>query len=171
MAAKCEAALELIRVHAPRQFGRLNRYSDGILVLGDAGPLGAWMRSARLIRLGQHFILRADTQPAHVAGTIIHETTHAWLEHLGFRYSPGRRQRIEAICYRSEAAFARQLSGGDALASYYEACAQTVLQQGDDEWSDRAFRTHAIRELRELGTPDWLVDAVARVATMLYNER
>ena len=168
---KCSVAFELVRLHGPRHFARLGKLCDGVLVFGDTGPLAEWVQSARLITLGQHFLLRPGTQPADVAAAIVHEITHAWLDHLGFEYTVHRRRRIEAICYRSQAAFARRLPGGEELAADCEACADAVLLQTEAEWSEHVFRLRAIAQLRELGTPEWLVRAVSGITTMLHNER
>lgn len=157
----CAEALELLRVTSPKHFRRVQSHAYGILVLGEQGPLGTWLGSAQLIQLSQTHLLGRETRAAQVASTIVHEATHAWLEHLGFSYETERRQRIEAICYRSEAAFVRRLPNGEGMAIEYEECAQWIVDQSPHEWSDEAFRTKDVDQLRALGTPEWLIRLVA----------
>jgi hypothetical protein len=101
----------------------------------------------------------------------VHEATHAWLDHLGFSYTPGRRARIEAICYRAEAAFAREIPECQDVAREYEMCAQLVLEQPDEEWSDAAFRSRTIARLVELGVPGWAARLVSRSSSVLPDAR
>lgn len=107
----------------------------------------------------------------HVAATVVHEATHAWLEHHSFEFVVERRQRIEAICYRSEAAFSRRIPNGGDEAALYDRCAELVLEEPKDDWSDESLRDQHVQELRELGAPEWLIKTVVRIATMLPNER
>jgi len=139
-------------------------HSSQILVLGmdEERSIGEWRLNSRLIRLNQAYIARADTQPADVASVIVHEATHAWLDDLGFEYGANFRQRIEAICYRASAAFARRIPDGGDLAAVHERCAEMVLEQSRDEWSTATRRVQGLTELRNLGAPDWLVRLVSR---------
>ena len=160
--AKCTEALALLQTRAPRAYQRLIRHTDGALVFSSTEPRGEWIRPARLMRLQETFVTKPTTQPAHIAATMVHEATHAWLNACGFIYTPDRRRRIEAVCIRAQAAFARQLDGGHQLAEYYEARAQEVLGQSDAQWSDAALAARAVDDLRDIGTPTWLVRIVAR---------
>ena len=156
---KCRGAFELLRTYAPRQLLRLRNFTDGVLVLGeDSFVLGEWMAPARLIRLNAAFMLKPETRPVDIAATVVHETTHAWLEHCGYRYTVERRPRIEAICYRSEAAFARQLPDGEDLATVFDICAELALQD-ENAWTDTALRELTLNQLREIGAPTWITNA------------
>lgn len=172
---KCAQALELLHAYSPRHLERVRTYAEGLLVFGESGIkqgwIGRWLAPSRLIQLNQAWMLRRETDAVDVAVTIVHEATHAWLEHHGFKFVVDCRQRIEAICYRSEAAFARRIPNGEETAELYERCASLVLNEAEKNWSDNAFRQRDIRELRALGAPEWLVDGVQRIATMLPNER
>ena len=160
--AKTSAALELIAQFDPRQFDRLRHLAGGIFIFDETGSLGTWLRGSRLIRLNEAFVAAPDTTDAEVAGTIVHETTHAWLEARGFAYHAERRRRIEAICYRAEAAFARRLPDGATLANYYEERAKDMLAQTDDELSDAALLARDVARLRTLGSPEWFVKWLAQ---------
>lgn len=139
-------------------------YADGILVLGEVRFAGRWLAAPKLIQLNQAWIVSADTNAMDVASTIVHEATYAWLESCGFTFAIGRRQRIEAICYRSEAEFARRIPDGEELSALYERCAQLVLEEGDAEWSDEALQARHAQELRELGAPEWLIKTFVRIS-------
>lgn len=80
--------------------------------------------------------------------------SHAWLEGLGFRYSEAQRGRIEAICFRREAAFARRFRGGEALAEHYEECASHALIS--TQWTAVAFAERRRQTLEGSGLPRWL---------------
>ena len=121
------------------------------------GSRGEWQQDARLIRLLERTVVDPAEESAHVAGTVVHEATHAWLDDRGIAYRPERRRRIEALCIRSEARFASRIPGGAELANYYDTQARKVLAQSDAEWSDAAFRARSLEKLRELGTPHWFL--------------
>jgi hypothetical protein len=156
---KLEQALELIATHSPTDWARLRRRVRRILVFQHLDGQAEWHRSPRVVALAAAFLARPGIEPAHVAATLVHEATHAWLEGLGFEYVTGRRGRIEAICYRREAAFARRLAGGERLASYYDDLAQAAL--GSDQWSQSAFVERRKQTLVNAGLPKWLVSLLA----------
>jgi hypothetical protein len=170
--AKTSEAFTLLGEYGHRHLTRVRSLADGVLLLGTAvGAPASWNNDARLIRVSQHFISDPDTKPVHVAAVIVHEATHAWLDHLGFSYTTDRRARIEAICYRAQAAFARRIPGCDSVATEYDMCADLVLSQPVEEWSDAAFRSRAAADLNGLGLPKWLAKLVSRSSSVLPNDR
>jgi len=169
--AKISEAFALLRDFGPKYLARVKSLADGILLFHGTDALGSWTRDARLIQVSQGFIADPETKPVHIAATIVHEATHAWLDHLGFTYTPARRARIEAICYRTESAFARKLPDSEDVAREYEMCAQLVLEQPDEEWSDAAFRSRTVARLVDLGVPGWAARLVSRSSSVLPNER
>lgn len=151
--AKCAEALELLARFDPRRLERIRRHADGILLFGSVGGLAQWVAPARVIVLRGTYVLAPETSAAELASTLVHEGTHAWLESLGISYEPDRRERIEAICFHSELAFARRIpDGGDLVAR-----AGRQLQRAPEYWADAAFRARTMADLRTLGTPKWLV--------------
>lgn len=112
-----------------------------------------WSRDARLVRLREDYVLDPATSSADVASTLVHEGTHAWLCRLGFGYEEHRRARIEAICYRSEVAFARRLPNGETLLPDLDA----ALALDPALYSAAAQRERDAADLRTLGVPGWLV--------------
>ena len=157
LVAKMRSTLELIAKYDPRQLNRLHRFVSGVLLFELIGSLGTWVEPPKLILLNEAFVAAPETTDAQIAATIVHETTHAWLEARGFAYGAGRRRRIESICYRVQATFARRLPDGFALASYYEERSAGVAAQSDDEWSDSALIAREAARLRALHVPQWFV--------------
>lgn len=149
-----DGALCLIEAHSPVDWSRLCRLVRRILVVEVLDGQAEWRSHVRMILLRAEVLARPTTQPAHIAATIVHEVTHAWLEALGFQYIEARRGRIEAICFRREAAFAHRLPGGEALAAYYGERAKHALTS--PHWTAAAFAERRRRTLEGSGLPRWL---------------
>ena len=168
---KVEGGLGLVARCAPRQLERVRRLVTNILVLDTHDDIGGkWFRETRSIHLDYKYILTPDASGFSVGATIVHEATHAWLESRGFAYRADRRQRIEAICNRSQAAYARQFVGGAPVAAWYEARAAGILASGE-YYTDDAFakrrRTVLDRHqehLRQLGAPRLMLSALRWLA-------
>jgi hypothetical protein len=154
---KTDAAIELIANNDQRQHDRILRLVDGILVFGEAGAQGEWHEPARLIRLNERYIADSSVQAPELAATIVHETTHAWLNAWQFRYVAARRQRLEAICQRSAAAFLRRIPDGQTLAARYDEWADAILSDPESEWSDAALDQHHAEDLAQMSVPRWLI--------------
>ena len=156
---KVEAALALIREHDPRRFDRLLRDVAGIFLFGTTGDLAYWLSAPRLIVLREGFVRWSDTTVPLLAATLLHEACHAWLDQLGFDYRPERRHRIEAICARTEIAFAKRLPETDRQAIITRA--EKLLAMPATAWSAQAFRDRRIAYLHALGLPRGLTAALA----------
>jgi hypothetical protein len=168
--AKTAEAFALLRDFGPRYLDRVRALTNGVLLLESVDAAGAWHRDARLVQLDTEYIAQTETKPIHVAATLVHEVTHAWLDSLGFSYAPPQhRARIEAICYRAEAAFARRVPGGEEAAAEYDEIARAI-SDGLDVWSDEDIRDRARAALKELGVPEWLVRVLSRVSSFLPGE-
>ena len=150
---KVEQALTILAQNDRRRFDRLRSDADGILVFGTVGALAYWVQGARLIVIQWTYAAAADTSPAALASILVHEGAHAWLDRLGFGWQEDRRKRIEAICSRSQIAFARRLPDPGDLIEH----AERQLALESSHFTDDAFRKQDLSELRELGVPGWLV--------------
>lgn len=159
--AKLDEAIGLIKTFSPQAHTRLVRCGR-ILIFGTVGPIGEWHRYSRIIQVRENWVQDPATHPVHIAATLVHESTHGWLDERGVRYVAARRKRIERMCYRAEARFAGRVPGCDHISDYYLKCAQDVMSQRDDEWSDHAFRVRGIEYLAQLGTPAWLLNLLRR---------
>lgn len=155
--SKVEAALRLLARHDRRRFDRLSRATGGIVVLGTAGALAEWIQGPRLMRIRENYVLDPGASPGHLASTIVHEGTHAWLWRLGFGYDESDRARIEAICYRSEIAFVRRLADAEHLLPELEG----ALTRDPAEYSEAARRARTLAAFRAVGAPKWLVRLLA----------
>src|SRR5690349_3308728 len=71
-------SLLILEKYSPRDLARLQNHVKGILVLGDTGgdrrqlPLGEWLRDPGYILVPEHHVVPED---AHLAATLVHETT------------------------------------------------------------------------------------------------
>lgn len=148
---KLASALDLIALHAPVRFGWLLRDTDGIWVFGDVGPLGAWQYQLRVIRLRLTHCLDPRVTDAHLACTLVHEATHAYLWRLGFRYPEDQRAQLERICTRSERVFLQRVPGEAALLEWKRSQPEPVAA----DYSEQAFLERARRVLRESDIPEW----------------
>lgn len=153
---KLTCALDLIVTYDARLHHRLRSLAAGIIVIENPETLGSWFPVPRLVALSLHHLLDVEETPEHIAATIAHETTHAWLDVLGYRYDPDRRHRIEAICNRAEARMARRMPGCAALSDYYEVMAERTLAKGPGPWNQEARIERDLKAMQQLGVPGWI---------------
>jgi hypothetical protein len=156
---KLAKALDLLAVYDSRRFDRLRRLCRGILVFGDIGPSGKWVPRAHLICLSSSYVCAPATTSARVAATLVHESTHAWLDSFGFDYREDRRARIEHICIRAEMAFARRLPDPEDLLEL----SNRKLSLEPEFWSNAQFAARAKEDLLKLGLPRFLTSAIIRL--------
>jgi len=164
MVSRIAQAVDLIATYHPKTHLRLKHLARGIVVGEHVGVQGMWLSDARLVRLSTHHVMDPEIVPADLAATIAHECAHAWLPSRGIPSEPLLRHRVEAICYRQEAAFARTVPGAEALAEYYERRAIRTLEEGPEPYSDARERERTVRALKQLGAPRWVVWLVGRLA-------
>ena len=112
--AKIDDALALIETHDRRRFQRIRTDVRRVHAFGVQDQyLGAWEDSGKTCLLAADWVGRADTRPADVASTIVHEATHARLSRFG--YDELQRKRIEGICHKQEEVFAMRLPDAQDL--------------------------------------------------------
>ena len=157
---KLDQAFGLLATYDPRTLDRVRRLTVGVVLWDHPRIHGSWNASSREIRLSPSTFRKEHA--AHVAGTIVHEAAHAWLNSLGFDDRPEQRHRIEAICYRSEALFIRRVPGWIELADVYEGCALLALEDGPQAFSTEAKRDLDLLALADLGAPNWIVRLLKR---------
>lgn len=156
---KIEAALRLIHDYDPRRLRRIERDIDGIFVYKATGDLGCFHFSIRLVTLRSDYVLSPSNSAAEIASTLVHEGTHARLRALGFDYAPERRARIEAICHRSEIAFARRVPDSKGLVEG----AEWRLALDPSEWGYQALQQRQLQELAELGASPRVIALLERI--------
>jgi hypothetical protein len=130
---------------------------------------GAWASyNGRLncCEIDSRFVLAATSSVEMIAATIIHEAAHARLDRCSIGYHEGIRARIETICLRREIGFARKLPNGREI---QEAAEQMINVLGDPDYWSKAAVTHrelagSAEAMRHLGTPEWLIRMLVKVA-------
>lgn len=122
-------------------------------------PLGAeYVPAIDACAVGYHTVERGSAQS--VAEAIIHELTHARLENCGFEYTVETQPRIEHLCVKSELNFRRAAASMPRLI-------RREVPVLDPWWTPERRVQHILQQLRELGSPEWLVSA----AFALYRAR
>ena len=156
--AKLTLALALMRENDPRRFAYLKRDVKRILVFGDSTCRGRWWQDFELCELTDNYVLDKETMPAQVASTLAHEAMHARLYRWGIGYEEERRVRVERICFKASAAFARRLPDRDAeiRASILREL-EAQMQRDPSIWTYEGHMESTLGALREMGTPAWLV--------------
>jgi hypothetical protein len=145
--AKVRRALELIDRHEPQRLRRLRQ--DVSVIGGIAGGAHHYKPYGRAIMLSWPGVLQGTV--IDTAMTIVHEATHGRLASVGIEYEEAPRSRIEGVCVAQEAAFARLLPGGEALA-------MTALKKLETPWwtPEEAHRWTMIKA-RAHKLPGWLL--------------
>ena len=156
---RVEDALRLIKSHDALNYSRVIRHLERIWVNLLPGDLAHYDASMGACVFDERYVVQEATTPERIASTIIHEATHARLEHWGIGYDEDRRARIETICLRRELNFVNRLPAAEALR---EEVARTVAWYAGnhDYFSNASFEQREAQgqaeTLRHLGAPDWV---------------
>lgn len=161
---KIHAALALIEARDLRRCSYLRRDLPRISIVGLPSSIGQCHYSIGMCVLDYDYITSDNTGVVQVAQVLIHEGAHARLRRAGFTYDEGRRPRIERICIREEAAFARRVPGAEELAHE----AESELTRPDSAYSDEARRRRDLAALKELG---WLGKVGCLIGKICFRER
>jgi hypothetical protein len=125
-------------------------------VIPDA--VGSFNESLNARELDTRFVLAETSFLEIIASTIVHEATHSRLMRCGIGYDEELRARVEAVCLRSELAFAAKLPNGEQVRDRVERTLELCASHG--HWTNAAFDERyvegSIEALRHLGVPDWL---------------
>lgn len=156
---RLRAALVLIKTHDPLRYHRLTRDLKLIWATPLHGPRACFYYRLDACSLNPRYVCAEWMTPELLAATIVHESTHARLWGIGFRYEEEARPRVEAVCVRRELAFAAKLPHGgqvrdraeEALAHY---CTPASLSNAVFA---KSYDDYAVEELRRFGTPEWVI--------------
>jgi hypothetical protein len=129
------AALDVLRDTAPRQLERIPIFTLGLTITPLDGALGQWRSDLGVCLLSERFVIAQETTPSELASTIVHEVTHARLEHAGFRSANATRARIERICFLAQRNFVLSLPPSDERSRLEEIVAE-YLAMDPEFWSD-----------------------------------
>jgi len=149
---RVQRALELIALYEPRRLDRIRR--DVRMICGISGGPNHYQHVDRMIMLSLPGVLYGS--PAELAMTIIHEATHGRIIDRGIQYDVENRDRIEAACVRQEAAFARCLPGGEALAD------AELAKLERPWWSDQSLQEGQLQHARAEELPSWFIRMMER---------
>ena len=152
---KLADALHLITVLDNRWKRRLASHNGAILV--ENASSSGYLSASDTILLAMDFVRDHDAET--IAGSLIHEATHARLEHWGIRAWPDLRPRIERRCLMEQIYFLKRLPGRDDLVTHYEAWLTTSW------WSADQRRQRRINYFRTLTMPN----VITRVYQTLSN--
>ena len=146
---RAESVLALVQRYQPWRFAHLGRDLDGIVVRRFPSR-GAYFSETRSCLLELTFMANEQFSDAQVAACLVHEGTHARLDHLASRFgvtsfseAPARHERI---CRRAELSFGLVVPDGAPVVE--RALASLALT--DDEvapaidWREAARRTEAV---------------------------
>jgi len=147
------AACRSIEAVSPWRLRQIERDLERVFVVYRPGA--RYVPAIGACVLGLELVKRP---PVEIAMAIVHEATHARLWNLGFRYGEAFRERIERICVRMEVAFARRVPGTDTLV------ADVLAQLENPWWTSEAMYEDGVKQLRAVGTPEWLVRLISSVA-------
>jgi hypothetical protein len=159
-------ALGLIQAYDRQRYSRIIRDLERVWVRLLTTGAAQFNPSIRACVLDERFVLADTTDPELIAAVIVHEAAHARLWRCGIRYDEDLRQRVEAVCFRRELAFARRLPNGQRAREW----AENALATTPTYWTNVAAHERdlegSIQVLRHL-QPNW----VARVVLAMLKWR
>jgi hypothetical protein len=122
-------------------------------------PLGAeYVASIEACVVGYEWLEAGNIE--EVAKSIIHELTHARIEHCGIPYTEDLRARIEYLCLKAELNFALAAEGAARLT-------RGQMPVIEPWWTEEHRVKRHVEQLRALGAPEWLISA----ALLVYRIR
>jgi hypothetical protein len=156
---RVEEALSLIKKYDRRRYDRLIRDLERVWVQLIPGGIAHFDSSIWACVLDPRHVLNHANSTERIASSIVHEATHARLWRRGIRYQEDLRSRVEAVCFRSERAFAAKLPNGEQMREQAER--SLAAYASPEYWTDEAFRKRrhegSIETLRYLQMPNWLI--------------
>ena len=172
---RVEEALSVIKLYSPLQYMRVIGNLDRVWVSLELSSLGCFRRSLNACVLDERYVLAAATTPEMLAKTIIHEATHARLDHCGIYYDDEKKRvRIEAVCMRRELAFAAKLPQGAPLQEEVERTMEWCAAN-PEYFSNASFHQRdnegRIEALRYLGLPEWLIQGGMKIRAAISAMR
>lgn len=171
---RAEDALRLIKHYSPLHYSRVLHHLERVWVKLTPHGLACYERSLEACVLDERFVLAETTTVERIATTIVHEATHARLEHWGIPYDEEMRTRIEAICCRRELAFAIKLPDSaqlqEEIAASLEFYGTNSEFYSDANFHDRELQGQ-LEALRHLGAPEWVTRAIPKMRPAISTLR
>ena len=142
-----EEALALLQQLDPRRYRRL-KANVRLIINTELTSLAQYVASLDCCRIDFarlrvfHERFGREWVTACVAATLVHESTHGFLERRGFRYVGELRSRIERVCVKEEQRFVRRVD--DRLMQLHP-----VVKDFDAELWKPHWRSGRWKQLRE----------------------
>jgi hypothetical protein len=151
--SKVASGLEILQNHHPRGYRRVRRHVRRVIVSFVPHARATWWGPPGVCMLSIEYFSQESATPIDMALSLLHEAMHGHLENLGFRYTPDRRLRLEAICTRAEIELAERLRDrGTRVAGL-----RRHLDHLGSLYSSANLQAGKIVALRELQVPAWLI--------------
>jgi hypothetical protein len=159
---RLEAALQLLAATRPKWLNRLR----GLVSAIEVGPImtsaGAWVASRDSIVLNTDFVSNLRRPVLHIAAAIVHEGTHARIEHWKVPYRADTKIRIERACLQQERGFLLELPQ-DELRDWALARIDENYVNAEDIWSSSRAEASAAKALTDVGIPPRIAAVLMRI--------
>lgn len=146
--AKIDEALLLVRDHDRPAYEEMLHSFQSINVVENRSVAASWCEVTNSCWLCPQYA--RDASAAALAGTLVHEATHAKLMRGGVGYGQGVRARVEAICHRRSLSFLRRLPGSTATE---QTDVVRTMEYYESRYSDREWAERKLARARQSGIP------------------
>lgn len=153
-AGRMEEAFELLREIDPRGLASLRRQVSRVYI--EPAASSSYFAASNAIGLSWRLVHRHDVET--IAGVLVHEATHARIEHAGIKAWPDLLPRIERRCLLEQIAFLEKVPGREDLVAHYRA------QLERPWWTSQERFDRVIRHFDEIGAPRWFLKAYRFIA-------
>jgi hypothetical protein len=165
--SRIDQALDLISTFDPERYQQIRKDVKKILIFPTPPDAAQWIGTLQMCVIDNEYFFRADISPAEIAGTIVHEATHAHLERLDMKYIEESRARIERICTESQIAFAKRLpEPGRTLE-----IAEWQMKLPENYWHNDEFQNRNLEALADLGKTSWFARRVHSLMKWVIAKR
>jgi len=154
---KFAMALALLREHSPRSLRAVQAHTPRVFGIGIAA-MGQYLPLSDLCLVDDELLLGSALTPSRLACTLVHEATHARLNHAGIPYRSENKIRVERMCTRAEIQAAKTFADWSDLQVELE----RRMASAEDLWSTSQHQAAVSTKLRELGFPEWAIRLMSR---------
>jgi hypothetical protein len=125
----------------------------GNAIFVDIFPSSGYMTRSHTILLSRDEVLETDAPT--LGSIIVHEATHARIDHWGIPAHRDILGRIERRCLRQQIEFLKALPGTESMVCHYSQL------ENDDWWMPDRQHARRLEYYRKLGTPRWALRTYA----------
>jgi len=146
--SKTTQALQLVFSSDPKRLARMRRDMPRVVLVSGGGNLYTHGWRACELDVSQ----LPEATPLSLSVTLVHEATHARLCKAGITYWSEDRQRVEAACLGSEAAYARRLPDSAELRELLKWRQESLRKQW---WTDYHLLKRKLGRAQADRLPRW----------------